>query len=72
MIVPRKKINLDAVRAALQRTCAKCGYKITPNKIIRVDWERQKCPACGEIFKALAFVGSALVVHAQNSSGELK
>ena len=50
-VVPRKKINFESVRASLERTCMKCGYKITPDKIVRVDWERQKCPACGEVFE---------------------
>jgi len=51
-VVPRKKINLNAVRACLDRVCAKCGFRITPDKIVRVDWERQRCPACGEVFEA--------------------
>jgi predicted Zn-ribbon and HTH transcriptional regulator len=41
----RKKIDLDAVRAYLDIVCRKCGYKITPDKIQRVDSERVKCPA---------------------------
>lgn len=51
-MVPRKKINLDAVLACLDKACPKCGYRITPDKIVRVDWKRQRCPACGEVFEA--------------------
>jgi hypothetical protein len=51
-VVPRKKINFDAVHACLDTICVKCGHRITPDKIERVDWERQKCPACGEVFEA--------------------
>lgn len=52
-MVPRKKVNLEAVRACLEKSCPKCGYRITPDKIVRVDWERQRCPECGEVFEAI-------------------
>jgi uncharacterized protein (UPF0212 family) len=51
LVMPRKKIDLAAVRACLDTICPKCGHRITPDKIVRVDWERQKCPVCGEIFE---------------------
>jgi uncharacterized protein (UPF0212 family) len=50
--MPRQKIDLAVVRACLDTICPKCGQRITPNKIVRVDFERQKCPACGEVFEA--------------------
>jgi uncharacterized protein (UPF0212 family) len=49
--MPRQKIDLAAVRACLDTICPQCGHRITPDKIVRVDFERQKCPACGEIFE---------------------
>lgn len=48
----RQKIKLDAVRACLDIVCTKCANKITPDKIQRIDSERVKCPACGEVFDA--------------------
>lgn len=51
-MVPRKKINMEAVLAHIDTICPKCGYRITPDKIVRVDWERQRCPECGDVFEA--------------------
>jgi hypothetical protein len=48
----RKRINLEAVRACLDTVCRKCGHKIPPDKIQRIDSARVKCPACGEAFEA--------------------
>ena len=48
----KNKINLAKVLASLNTTCPLCGYSITPAEIVRIDFERQKCPKCGEIFDA--------------------
>ncbi len=48
----RKKIDLKTVLASLNATCPKCGCSITPAEIVRIDFERQKCPKCGETFDA--------------------
>ncbi len=48
----KNKINLEKVMAALNTTCPSCGYSISPAEIVRIDFERMKCPKCGEIFAA--------------------
>jgi len=49
--VPRsRKINLERVRASLDKTCPKCGFTITPDLVKRLDFERMECPKCGEKF----------------------
>jgi ribosomal protein S27AE len=50
--MPKNKVNLSNVLAALNTTCPLCGYSITPSEIVRIDFERQKCPKCGETFDA--------------------
>ena len=47
-----KKIDFEKVWASLDTTCPKCGRTITPAEVRRVDFERQKCPPCGEVFEA--------------------
>jgi predicted RNA-binding Zn-ribbon protein involved in translation (DUF1610 family) len=49
-MVSRKKINLAKVMASLDTICPKCGKVITPAEMQRGDFERMKCPACGELF----------------------
>jgi predicted RNA-binding Zn-ribbon protein involved in translation (DUF1610 family) len=50
--MPRsRKINLEKVRASLDKTCPKCGFTITPDLVKRVDSERMECLECGERFK---------------------
>jgi ribosomal protein S27AE len=48
----RKKIDLKKVLECLNTACPSCGYSITPAEIVRIDFERQKCPKCGETFDA--------------------
>jgi ribosomal protein S27AE len=49
--MPRKeKIHLEKVLAALNTLCPACGYSITPAEIRRVDFDKMKCPRCGEVF----------------------
>jgi predicted RNA-binding Zn-ribbon protein involved in translation (DUF1610 family) len=38
------------VLAFLDTICPKCGKAITPAEMQRIDFERMKCPACGELF----------------------
>jgi predicted RNA-binding Zn-ribbon protein involved in translation (DUF1610 family) len=45
-----RKINLEKVQASLDTICPKCGKSISPAEVQRVDFERMKCPACGERF----------------------
>jgi ribosomal protein S27AE len=48
----KNKINLEKVMAALNTTCPSCGYSISPAEVVRIDFERQKCPKCGSVFAA--------------------
>jgi hypothetical protein len=49
--MPRKpKIDLETVRACLDMVCPKCGHRIRPAEIQRIDSTRVKCPARGEAF----------------------
>jgi predicted RNA-binding Zn-ribbon protein involved in translation (DUF1610 family) len=49
-MVSRKKINLEKVLASLDTTCPKCKKVITPAEMQRIDFEKMKCPGCGELF----------------------
>jgi predicted RNA-binding Zn-ribbon protein involved in translation (DUF1610 family) len=49
-MVSRKKVNLAKVMASLDTICPKCGKVIKPAEMQRVDFEKMKCPACGELF----------------------
>lgn len=49
-----RSINLEKVLAALNATCPSCGYSISPAEILRIDFERQKCPKSGLVFAAKA------------------
>jgi len=46
----KQKINLEKVLASLDTVCPKCGYPITPDKILRIDSQRIMCPKCNESF----------------------
>jgi hypothetical protein len=49
--MPRKqKIDLDGVQACLDTICPKCGHRIPPAEVMRIDFNSVKCPACGEAF----------------------
>src|SRR5271156_1601212 len=48
--VKSRKVNIEKVRASLNTTCPKCGKVITPTEVMQLDFERMKCPACGELF----------------------
>jgi ribosomal protein S27AE len=49
--MPRsRKINLEKVRASLDKVCPKCGKLIPPVEVRRIDFERIECPVCGERF----------------------
>lgn len=49
-MTPRGKIDLEKVRACLNKICSLCGYTITPPEIMRLDFERMRCPKCGGVF----------------------
>jgi predicted RNA-binding Zn-ribbon protein involved in translation (DUF1610 family) len=34
----------------LSTTCTECGEKIQPPQIVRLDFDRQRCPYCGKVF----------------------
>jgi ribosomal protein S27AE len=50
----KNKINRAKVLAALNTICPKCGYSISPAQIVRIDFERMRCPECGAVFVAKA------------------
>ena len=52
-----RKINLEKVRASLDKTCPKCGFTITPDAVKRVDFEQMECPKCGERFTTWGLLG---------------
>jgi len=47
---PRRKLDLEKIRAALNITCPHCGTGIPPDKQMRVDFEHQRCPGCEQTF----------------------
>ena len=47
----RNKINRAKVLAALNTTCPSCGFSISPAEVVRIDFERMRCPKCGAIFE---------------------
>jgi uncharacterized protein (UPF0212 family) len=48
----RKKIDLKKVLGSQTTACPECGYSMSPAEIVRIDFERMKCPKCGKIFDA--------------------
>jgi ribosomal protein S27AE len=51
--MPRsKKIDLEKVLACMDTVCPKCGRRISPAELQRIDFTRVRCPACGEAFVA--------------------
>jgi predicted RNA-binding Zn-ribbon protein involved in translation (DUF1610 family) len=63
-----RKINLEKVLASLDTICPKCGKVITPAEMQRIDFERMKCPACGEL--PYATVTKLLRHELRNDDGE--
>ena len=56
-----RKINLEKVKASLDRTCPKCGFTITPDQVKRLNFDLIECPKCGEKLRLLKqAVGSCL------------
>jgi hypothetical protein len=48
--VPRSKIDLAKIRAALLTTCPLCHQELKPPDLMRIDGERIRCAKCGGIF----------------------
>ncbi len=49
--MPRsRKIDMAKVLACMDTVCPKCGKEIMPADVQRTEFERMKCPACGEVF----------------------
>jgi ribosomal protein S27AE len=48
--MPRGKINLEKILAALDTTCTECGHSFPPSEILRIDFDTMKCPKCGAVF----------------------
>jgi ribosomal protein L37AE/L43A len=62
-----RRINLDKVQASLDAVCPKCGKKISPAEVRRVDFQNIICPVCGERFTP---GGSNLCEESRLSLGE--
>jgi predicted RNA-binding Zn-ribbon protein involved in translation (DUF1610 family) len=46
--MPRsRKIDREKVMASLVTVCTKCGHRIEPADVQRVNFHEIKCPACG-------------------------
>jgi predicted Zn finger-like uncharacterized protein len=50
--MPRKKINLEKVKALLATPCPHCGYQIPPAELRRINTTQVRCPKCGTTFAA--------------------
>jgi len=48
--MPRSKINLEKIRAALITVCPLCHQELKPPEWERIDGERIRCAKCGGIF----------------------
>jgi predicted RNA-binding Zn-ribbon protein involved in translation (DUF1610 family) len=48
-----RKLDLEKIRASLDKTCPKCGAIITPDLVKRLDADTLECPKCGERFSGL-------------------
>jgi Zn-finger nucleic acid-binding protein len=48
--MPRSKIDLAKIRAALLTVCPLCHAELKPAEWMRVDGERIKCLKCGGVF----------------------
>jgi predicted RNA-binding Zn-ribbon protein involved in translation (DUF1610 family) len=48
----RNKIDRTKVLAALNTICPACGVSISPAEVVRIDFERMRCPKCGHVFEA--------------------
>jgi ribosomal protein S27AE len=49
----RDEIDRAKILAALNTVCPSCGYSISPAEIVRIDFERMRCPKCGSVFAAV-------------------
>jgi DNA-directed RNA polymerase subunit RPC12/RpoP len=51
LTMPRsRKIDREKVMASLGSVCPKCGHRIDPADIQRVNFYEIRCPACGLCF----------------------
>ena len=48
----KNKVNLQEVLRHLNALCPECQYSIPPSEIVRLDFERIRCPKCGAVFDA--------------------
>jgi ribosomal protein S27AE len=46
----KNKVNLREVLRHLNALCPECHYSIPPSEIVRLDFERIRCPKCGAVF----------------------
>jgi Zn-finger nucleic acid-binding protein len=48
--MPRSKIDLAKIRAALITICPLCHQELKPPEWVRIDGERIRCAKCGGVF----------------------
>ena len=73
--VSAREIDLEKVRAALNATCLHCGASIPPDKQVRLDFERMKCPGCADVLTASAeerLIASGLLFRAGTMGKPIK
>ena len=46
----RSKTDIAKIRAAMDVKCPECGYSISPAEMVRLDFERMRCPMCRKEF----------------------
>jgi len=46
----RRKPDLEKIRAFLSVTCPHCNAQLGPEEQTSIDFERMKCPRCGQTF----------------------
>jgi ribosomal protein L37AE/L43A len=64
-----RKIDLEQIRASLDKMCPKCGATITPDLVKRVDFEWIECPKCGEKFQPGAKERESIFSRAMAGNG---
>lgn len=47
---PRRKLDLEKIRAALNVRCPHCSVDLAPSERVRLDFEHLQCTKCGQTF----------------------
>jgi predicted RNA-binding Zn-ribbon protein involved in translation (DUF1610 family) len=64
LAMPRSRtIDMEKVLACMDTVCPKCGRRISPAEVQRIDFTRVRCPACGEALSRASAEGRRLAHH---------